>query len=150
MKNAPLLVLACVILFTASGSAQQPSVPSTRPGTEQPQYKTKKLSRDEFDRLVAEPSRLLIIDVRRPDEVTSIGGYAVYLSIQAADIERQLAWIPRDRTIVTVSNHANRSGRVGDLLTSKGFNVAGTIGVQDYEAEGGTLKKIAPPKAGGR
>jgi rhodanese-related sulfurtransferase len=70
----------------------------------------------------------------------------VYLSIQAADIEQSLAWIPKDRTIVTVSNHANRSGVAGDLLTSKGFKVAGTIGVQDYESEGGKLIKIEPPK----
>jgi hypothetical protein len=32
-------------------------------------------------------------------------------------------------------------------LTSKGFTVAGTIGAQDYEAEGGTLTRIEPPKA---
>jgi rhodanese-related sulfurtransferase len=74
----------------------------------------------------------------------------VYLSIQVADIEKSLAWIPKDRTIVTVSNHANRSGRVGDVLTSKGFTVAGTIGVQDYEAEGGKLTKIQPPAPGAR
>jgi len=126
------------LLFASSGFAQQPA------------FKTKKLTRAEFDALAGQPDRLLVLDVRRPDELTSIGGFAVYLSIQVADIEKSLAWIPKDRLIVTVSNHANRSGRVGDLLASRGFKVAGTIGVQDYEAEGGTLIRIAPPKAATR
>jgi rhodanese-related sulfurtransferase len=67
------------------------------------------------------------------------------LSIQAAELEKSLAWIPKDRTIVTVSNHAARAGRAADLLTKNGFTVAGAIGAQDYEGEGGTLVKIVPP-----
>lgn len=106
---------------------------------------TKKLTRAEFDALRANPSKLLVVDVRRPDELQSIGGFAAYLSIQSADLEKSLAWIPKDRTIVTVSNHASRAGRAADLLTKNGFTVAGAIGAQDYEAEGGTLVKIAPP-----
>jgi len=43
----------------------------------------------------------------------TIGGFPVYLSIQVADIENSLEWIPKDRTIVTVSNHANRGSGVG-------------------------------------
>lgn len=69
----------------------------------------------------------------------------VYLSIQAADLEKSLAWIPKDRTVVTVSNHASRAVRAADLLTKNGFTVAGAIGAQDYESEGGTLVKISPP-----
>lgn len=148
MKTLPILVLAG--LFIASpGIAQQAPAPAAagNPQGAQPTFKTRKLTRAEFDKLFAQPDRLLVIDVRRPDELSTIGGFPVYLSIQVADIEKSLAWIPRDRTIVTVSNHANRSGRVADLLTSRGFKVAGTIGVQDYESEGGKLTKIEPPKA---
>jgi rhodanese-related sulfurtransferase len=107
--------------------------------------KSKKLSRAEIDQLLAQPERVLFIDVRRPDEVSSIGGFAVYLSIQVADLEKHLAEIPKDRLIVTVSNHANRAVRAADLLDSKGFKVVGAAGVEDYEAEGGTPVKIAVP-----
>lgn len=50
---------------------------------------------------------------RRPDELASIGGFPVYLSVQAAELEKSLAWIPKDRTLVTVSNPAGarRQGR---------------------------------------
>jgi rhodanese-related sulfurtransferase len=104
---------------------------------------TKKLSRAELDQLLAQPGRVLILDVRRPDELTSIGGFAVYLSVQSDVLEQHLAAIPRDRQIVTVSNHASRATRAADLLSKHGFTVAGAIGAQDYEAEGGTLVKIA-------
>jgi rhodanese-related sulfurtransferase len=152
MKTLAILV-PVVLLIATPIVAQQAPAPATAGGgqaAEAPTYKTKKLSRAEFDQLIAKPGQVVVIDVRRPDELTKVGGFPVYLSIQVADIEKSLAWIPKDRAIVTVSNHANRSGRVGDLLTSKGFTVAGTIGVQDYESEGGTLTKIEPPKPASR
>jgi len=107
--------------------------------------KAKKLTRAELDQLLTNPTTLLI-DVRRPDEVSSIGGFPVYLSIQAADVEKHLAEIPKDRIIVTVSNHAARAGRAADLLDSKGFRVAGAVGVEDYEGEGGKITRIEVPK----
>ena len=106
----------------------------------------KKLTRAEFDGLLSPPGQVLLLDVRRPDEITSNGGFAVYLSIQAADLEKHLNEIPRDRPIVTVSNHANRASRAADLLIGKGFKVAGAVGAQTYEEEGGKLVKVAPPK----
>ncbi len=105
------------------------------------------LTRAEFDALQAKPENLLIIDVRRPDEISAIGGFAVYLNIQTTDVEKSLSSIPRDRTIVAVSNHANRAGRVADVLAAKGYKVAGVIGVQNYEQDGGAVTHIVPPKA---
>ena len=109
--------------------------------------KAKKLTVAEFDNLVSHPDQVLLLDVRRPDEITSNGGFAVYLSIQAADLEKHLSEIPKDRMIVTVSNHANRASQAADMLIGKGFKVAGAVGAQTYEEEGGKLvKKIQPPK----
>jgi rhodanese-related sulfurtransferase len=105
----------------------------------------KVLTRAEIDDLLSKPDQVLIIDVRRPDEVTSIGGFPVYLSIQLADLEKSIAYIPKDRTIIAVSNHAARGGRAADILTKAGFKVAGAAGAENYESEGGKLLKIAPP-----
>jgi rhodanese-related sulfurtransferase len=132
------------------GAATSPqaagAVPVTSVATAVAEYKSKapQLKRVTIDALLAKPESILVIDVRRPDELTAIGGLPVYLSIQAEDLEKSLAFIPRDRIIVTVSNHAGRAGVAADLLISHGFNVAGAIGVQNYEAEGGALTKIAP------
>jgi rhodanese-related sulfurtransferase len=146
MKSAKLLL--SFLLFAASSSlvhAQQTAAASTAaPAAQVWKYKTPKLARAQIDPLLAKPERLLIIDVRRPDELTQIGGFPVYLSIQANDLERSLAFIPKDRQIVTVSNHAGRAGAAADLLASKGFKVVGAIGVENYEEEGGVVTRIAP------
>lgn len=105
----------------------------------------KVLTRAEIDELLTKPDQVLVVDVRRPDEVTSIGGFPVYLSIQIADLEKNLAYIPKDRTIIALSNHAARGGRAADILAKAGFKVAGAAGAENYEAEGGKLTKIAPP-----
>jgi rhodanese-related sulfurtransferase len=144
---ATILVAGMLILagaYSRHGEQATVQAPPTRSEAGSA-FKAKKLTRAEFDALRANPSHLLVLDVRRPDELTSIGGFGTYLSIQASELEKSLAWIPRDRSIVTVSNHAARAGRAADLLAKNGFTVAGAIGAQDYEAEGGTLVKIAPP-----
>jgi rhodanese-related sulfurtransferase len=132
-----MMLLATTVTFAQQGAA---------PG-KAPKSQAKVLTRAEFDALIANPDQILIIDVRRPDELTANGGFPVYLSIQAKDLEKSLAWIPKDRAIVTVSNHAARGGVAADLLAKNGFKVAGTIGAQTYEQEGGKLSKIVPPAA---
>jgi rhodanese-related sulfurtransferase len=107
-------------------------------------YKTLRLSRAAFDALLAKPEALLVLDLRRPDELTRLGGFPVYLSIQTADLQKSLSYIPRDRLIVAVSNRAHRAGAAGDILSGLGYRVVGAIGVLDYQDEGGTLTKIAP------
>ena len=113
----------------------------------QPASKAKKLTRAEFDALIAHPDRVLLIDVRRPDEISSIGGFPVYLSIQIKDLKNHLGEIPKDKLIITVSNHAARAGIAADLLADNGFRVAGAVGAQTYQTEGGTLLKVATPNA---
>jgi len=135
-----LLILAAASSAMSAFSAEPAAPPAARP-----KALSHELTRAEFEQLLSKPAELLIIDLRRPDELTRIGGFPVYLSIQSKDLEQQIAWIPKDRTIVTVSNHAARSGRAADLLTAKGFKVAGLLGAQTYEEQGGKLTKIEVP-----
>jgi rhodanese-related sulfurtransferase len=149
MRKLILLTLLAVATAFAQNVTQQGDAPRQdgKKG-KAPASTAKVLTVAEFDQLLASPDKVLLIDVRRPDEIASNGGFPVYLSIQAADLEKHLAEIPKDRLIVTVSNHAARGGRAADLLASKGFKVAGTIGAETYEADGGKLVvKIAAPAA---
>lgn len=133
MKKLLLLtaLLASAVTFARPQGGDAPS-------------KAKIFTRAEFDAL--KPDSVLLLDVRRPTEIAQNGGFPVYLNIQAADLEKHLAEIPRGKPIVTVSNHAHRAGIAADLLASKGINVAGAIGAQVYESEGGTLVKYPPEK----
>ena len=144
MQTSTSLKAAFIVALGLSGSLALAQEPATAGAAKAPEAKTRILTRAEFDKLAAKPERLLILDVRQPDEVTNIGGFPVYLSVQLKDLENSLAWIPKEREVVVVSNHSARAGKAGDLLTAKGFKVAGRIGVQNYEAEGGQITKIAP------
>ena len=137
MKTAKLTLLLAGALALAP-LAYSADAPGSSAAAKAPASKAHVLSVAELDKLLAQPGKVLVIDVRRPDEVSSIGGLPVYLSIQISDLEKSLAWIPKDREIVTISNHAGRAGKAADLLASKGFKVAGAVGSQTYEQQGGT------------
>jgi rhodanese-related sulfurtransferase len=141
MKLQAILTAAAITFITSSALAQQ-AAPAAADA-----YKpiSAKLNRNQVDGLLAYPDQVLVVDVRRPDEISAIGGFATYLSVQAKDIESGAVFIPRDRTLITVSNHAGRALKAADALLAKGFKVAGATGAQDYEAEGGKLTKIAAP-----
>jgi rhodanese-related sulfurtransferase len=137
-----------LLLAGAAAFAQEAPAPAAAKPAAAPQpwtYKTKQLSRAEIDKLLLQPGKVLVLDVRRPDELPAKGSFPVFLSIQNADLEKYLKYIPKDRQIVTVSNRAHRAGAAGDLLTLRGFKVAGAAGTQDYEEQGGVVEHIKPP-----
>lgn len=154
--RTPTLLLS-LLLSTAAATAADNAAAPTAPATPAPAaavtpandpaytYKTLRLNRAAFDALAAKAEDLLVLDIRRPDELIKYGSFPVYLSIQTADVQKSLSYIPRDRLIVTVSNRAHRAGAVGDILAGLGYRVVGAIGVLDYADEGGVLSKIAPP-----
>lgn len=139
------LALAAPTLHAADSSTPSTASPAKEAAPEAPKFKAHVLGHGEIDQVLAHPAQYLVIDVRRPDEISTIGGLPVYLNVQVNDLEQEFAWIPKDRTIVTVSNHAARAGVAADLLTSKGFRVLGAAGVQTYEQQGGVLTKFPLP-----
>ncbi len=136
MKLASILTATAILLSANAALAQQVAPPTAI---------TAKLNRQQLDGLLAYPDQVLIVDVRRPDEIASIGGFPAYLSVQAKDIDSGAVFIPRDRTLITVSNHAGRALKAADALLAKGFKVGGAVGAQDYESEGGKLTKNPAP-----
>jgi rhodanese-related sulfurtransferase len=131
------MLASLAISLTAVAFVQAAEAPKADTEAKAPAYKAHSLTAGELDKLLATPERVLVIDVRRPDEVSAKGGFPVYLSVQFKDLENELKFIPKDRTIVTVSNHAARAGKAADLLVSKGFKVAGAAGSETYEQAGG-------------
>lgn len=151
MKPIATLIATALALGAAVSPAAETAAPAApvAAAAEQPKpwkYNVLHLSREEVDAALAKPGEVLVLDVRRPDELIKYGSFPVFLSIQAKDVEKSLAWLPRDRAILTVSNHAQRAGAIGDLLARNGFKIAGATGSEDYEQAGGkAVAHITPP-----
>ncbi|MFD1034065.1 LysR substrate-binding domain-containing protein [Sphingomonas hankookensis] len=112
----------CVTLATgvALGAFAFPSMAQTVSPTAQPVASGQatggaKLDRARVDALLAAPSGVVFVDVRRADEISAIGGLPAYLSIPLSDLERLSGFIPRERQVVTVSNHAARALKAAAL-----------------------------------
>jgi rhodanese-related sulfurtransferase len=142
MKKLLAIAAISLSLLSMAVHAQQPAADAARSA---PSSKVKVLTNAEFDELVAHPDRVLLIDVRRPDEISSIGGFPVYLSIQVKDLKEHLGEIPKNKQIITVSNQAHRAAAAADVLTDAGYQVAGAVGAVTYEKDGGKLYKVAVP-----
>ncbi len=143
---APLARAADNAPAVAAPTAAPAAAPAVTPANDPAYtYKTLRLNRAAVDAVLSKPEQALILDIRRPDELTKIGGFPVYLSVQTSDVQKSLGFIPKDRLIIVVSNRAHRAGAVGDILHGLGYNVVGATGVLDYQDEGGVLTKIAPP-----
>ena len=147
MKALSTLALTALLGATALAHAQTAASAPAAAAAAEWKYKTKRLKAAEVDALLAQPDKLLVLDLRRPDELIKYGSFPAFLNIQNKDLEKHLAYLPRDRAILTVSNHAQRAGRSGDLLAEKGFKVVGATGSEDYEQEGGkAVAHIQPPQ----
>ncbi|AXC11875.1 conserved hypothetical rhodanese sulfurtransferase protein [Acidisarcina polymorpha] len=143
-----------MMLSTAAFAQQASNAATDAEGAQHaPATKAKQLTNQEFDTYLAHPEQVLLLDVRRPDEISTIGGFPVYLSIQAKDLKNHLGEIPKDRPIITVSNHAARASVAADLLESNGFKVLGAVGADTYQKAGGALAvkiPIPPPTPGSK
>ncbi len=139
--------LVVIAMLSTAAYSQEPVRPA--PGAKTPApTRARKLTTSEFDSYLVHPEKVLLVDVRRPDEVSTIGGFPVYLSIQLKDLKNHLNEIPKDREIITVSNHAARAGVAADLLDDAGFKVLGAVGADTYQLDGGKLAiKIPVPPA---
>ena len=134
-------------IHLAGGASDPAAVKRVQESLEAPwKFKAKRLSKADVDALLAKPGSVVFVDVRAPAEFIEFGSFPVFLSVQNKDIETQLAWLPKDRAIVTVSNHSQRAGAAADLLAAKGFNVVGATGAEEYEVEGGTAVAHLVPR----
>lgn len=144
------LALAANGTVTAQPAATQ-AARASGPAGAQAQPAVAVLTREKVDALLATPDKVVFLDVRRPDELAAIGGLPVYLNIQLSELDRFLGYIPRDRGVVTVSNHAGRAQKAASLLVKSGFNVIGAVGAENYAEQGGALygRKFVTPLIAG-
>lgn len=57
---------------------------------------------EELEKFVKEQSNLFYLDVREPKEIAELGALKGYVNIPLGELEKRLAEVPRERTILTV------------------------------------------------
>jgi rhodanese-related sulfurtransferase len=157
MTSFKTLVAALAATSAFTAAAQAPAVPASKDPeaiarvaryADDWKFKARRLGREEVDALLAKPDAVVFVDLRRPDELIRFGSFPVFLSIQYDRLEQSLAYLPKDRGIVTVSNHSQRAGAAADLLAARGFHVIGATGAEEYEVAGGSaVVHIQAPRA---
>src|SRR3954471_17015492 len=133
------------ILLAATALVAAPQEPTKAQDKKTIAPAGKEIKRAELDTLLANPGKIFVLDLRGPEEIAKIGTLPGYVNIPLAQLESRLAEIPKDKTILPVSNHAVRAWKAQAILEKNGYQVPGGIGVQNYEKEGGKL--IFPAEA---
>ena len=141
-----MMMLAALVTVSAAVQGQAPQ-PAQREAS-RPASNAKVLKRAEVDALLAQPSNVLVIDVRRPDEIGSIGGFPVYLNVQAGDLEKRLPSIPRERVIITVSNHAVARRPCGGPLAEERLQRGWCGRCSGLRSRGRSARKDRPSNCG--
>ena len=105
MKQTFAVVLLLAATATAAAGAQQQSSPLT---PEQQQQISKMPAMPEDRRVKAESidsvmskGDVILLDVREPKEIEELGGYDGAINIPVTQLEKRLAELPKDKTILT-------------------------------------------------
>ena len=155
MKKIIMLMLLAVAVAVAPQVRAQ-DAPAKAP-TKNPRLEgkfQKILSNAEFDALMQNPDKVLIIDIRLPLQIVQAGGFPVFMYILASGTDyinifmSHTAEIPKDRQLIIVDNQGHRSLNLCNLLDAKGFKIAGALGEEVYAQNGGTVLKYELPKPG--
>ena len=89
------------------------------------------VSVDEAQKIIAEDSTVLILDVRTPEEYTGELGHIDHaLLIPVQELEARINELEpyKGKTILAVCRTGRRSGTATDLLTKKGFKAKNVTG----------------------
>jgi rhodanese-related sulfurtransferase len=87
-------------------------------------------AREVAARLKHEPGRVLLLDVREPDE-RELAAIEPSLHIPMRDVPERLSELPKDRAIVVYCHSGTRSAMIAGFLEGKGYrdvaNLSGGI-----------------------
>ena len=86
--------------------------------------------------LAADPSAVLILDVREPDEL-AINHVVGAAHIPMREVPAQMHTLPRDRRLLVLCHHGHRSLRVAHYLRDQGFTTVSSIagGIEAWATE---------------
>ena len=85
----------------------------------------------ELSRKLEGPSKLVVLDVRQPQEVQAEGIIAGALHIPMTELQARVGEVPRTGEIVAVCKRGQRSWNVAQWLRQQGYDVSSLSGGLD-------------------
>lgn len=105
MKNACAAVL-CFAIAAGAGTTTRAgggeTAPQSPPQTSKvpPMSEDKRVKAEDIDKVMAKGD-VILLDVREPKEIEELGGYDGAINIPIGELEKRLAELPKDKTILT-------------------------------------------------
>lgn len=113
-----LLAALTIAIMTACGGAAPASAP-TAPAAAQP---FTDISVQELKASLDAGEKLLLLDVRTPEEYTGDGHVAGSVLIPVDQVESRLSEIPKDTPVVCICRSGNRSRTACETLAANGYS----------------------------
>jgi rhodanese-related sulfurtransferase len=88
---------------------------------------TGEISVDELEHRHAAEEKLVLLDVREPDELAT-ASIPWATAIPMGEIQARMSELPRDEPIVVMCHHGSRSERVAEFLAANGFDAVNLTG----------------------
>jgi 3-mercaptopyruvate sulfurtransferase SseA len=98
---ATLLALAAVSVGAAARQQSPPPAPAQPPTQQMPAMSEDKRVQVENVDTVMSKGDVVLLDVRDPKEIDELGGYEGAINIPLPQLEKRLAELPKDKTILT-------------------------------------------------
>ena len=94
--------LAALLWLGAAAPAQTPSQPASQqqPPQTPPMSEDRRVKADDIDSVMSKQN-MILLDVREPKEIEELGGYEGAVNIPVGQLEKRLAELPKDKTILT-------------------------------------------------
>ncbi|NTU78559.1 MAG: rhodanese-like domain-containing protein [Chloroflexales bacterium] len=122
---APLLAALAIAMLSACGGAAPaaapttaPTAPTTAPAAVEP---FTNISVQDLKSALDSGEKLLLLDVRTPEEYTGDGHVAGSLLIPVDQVQARLGELPKDTPIVCICRSGNRSRVACETLAANGY-----------------------------
>ena len=105
----------------------------------------KQLTTDDIKKLVDSKAKMVVVDVREPDELEKLGTLEGVMNIPLGQVESRWSEVPKDVPLVVLCNRGARAGKAADVFKEHGYKDVSYGGLREWKARGWDL---VYPKAG--
>ena len=130
-----MLIVSVVLCAWSPGVAQPPA-------GDQPQFK--RLTADELKAMIDGQEKMLLLDVREPQELEKLGALKGFVNIPLGQVGKRLGEVPKGTLIVSVCNRAVHAASAAGILHKNGHTQLRTFAMNDWTEKG---YQVIYPKA---